>query len=121
MLRKVALSVTLVPLALALLAFAAANRAPVTVSLDPLNPVAPALSFAVPLFALSFAILILGVLIGGVAAWLRQGRHRRQARQQQGEIRQLRREIEIMNVRLEAASRGTPQDAAARVSYQPSV
>ena len=38
------------------------------------------LTLPVPLFALLFALLIAGVILGGVASWLSQGKWRRTAR-----------------------------------------
>jgi hypothetical protein len=37
---------------------------------------------------------VIGILIGGAAVWFRQGRWRRQARQEKGEVDRLRREVE---------------------------
>ena len=83
------------PLGLVLIAFAIANRTPVTVGLDPLakslaaegqllNPV------TLPLFIIVFATLMTGVLIGGFAAWIGQSKHRRAARQGRAEVERLR-------------------------------
>ncbi len=77
-----------IPVAIILVAFSIANRAPVTVSLDPFAEGAPAYSFRLPMFVLVFAVLLAGVVIGGVAAWVRQGKWRRAAR----EAERLRRE-----------------------------
>ena len=43
-----------------------------------------------PLFALIIVLLIVGVVIGGVAAWLRQGNWRRAARRLERELRRAR-------------------------------
>lgn len=101
MIRKIALYATLVPLALVLILFAVANREVVTVSFDPFDSAQPALSVKLPLFILIFVFLTLGVMIGGFAAWLRQSRHRRTARALRTDLAGLRREIEILNARLE--------------------
>lgn len=69
-----------IPLSILGVALAVANRKPVTVSLDPFSPAAPAFSVTVPLFAVIFAALIAGVVLGGVVTWVRQGRFRREAR-----------------------------------------
>ena len=76
-LRKIVAAVILVPLAIIIVAFAVANRQIVTVSLDPFSPAARRPTVTLPLFALIFVLLILGVVIGGFAAWLRQGKWRR--------------------------------------------
>jgi uncharacterized integral membrane protein len=103
--RKIVTALILVPLAIALIVFAVANRQIVTVSLDPFDSAQPALSLRMPLFVLIFVFLILGVLLGGVAAWLRQGRHRRASRALRSDISGLRREIEILNSRMEGETR----------------
>jgi hypothetical protein len=46
------------------------------------------------LFALVIVLLVVGVLIGGIAAWLRQARWRRTARRLEREIADLHIEIE---------------------------
>ena len=95
MLRRIVAALILVPLAIIVIAFAVANRQIVTVSLDPFNGTAPAASLTLPLFALVIVLLIIGVVIGGTAAWLRQGRWRRSARR-------LEREVKELNARLHA-------------------
>lgn len=83
----------LVPIAVVVVFFSVANRESVTVSLDPFHAGTPALTFAAPLFVLLFGALVLGLLIGGVAAWMRQGRWRRAARKIEAEAHQLRAEL----------------------------
>lgn len=68
------------PLSILAVALAVANRRPVTLSLDPFSPDAPALSVTLPLFAIIFAAVIVGVIAGGIVTWARQGRYRREAR-----------------------------------------
>ena len=96
-LRKIVSALILVPLAIALIVFAVANREIVTVSFDPFDSAQPAWSLRMPLFVLIFVFLIAGVLLGGFAAWLRQGRHRRASRALRSDLVGLRREIEILN------------------------
>ena len=94
--RKIIAAVILVPLAVIIIAFAVANRQIVTVSLDPFSAEHPAASLTPPLFALVIVLLILGVLIGGIAAWLRQSKWRRTARRLEREIADLHIEIEAL-------------------------
>ncbi|HET8918410.1 MAG TPA: lipopolysaccharide assembly protein LapA domain-containing protein [Xanthobacteraceae bacterium] len=84
------------PLAIVVIAFAVANRQIVTVSLDPFSAEHPAASLTLPLFALVIVLLVLGVLIGGIAAWLRQSKWRRTARRLEREIADLHIEIEAL-------------------------
>ena len=46
------------------------------------------------------ALVIAGVIVGGIAAWLRQGKWRRAARLAQAEARELRAEVERLKQRL---------------------
>jgi uncharacterized integral membrane protein len=94
--RKIIAAVILVPLAVVIIAFAVANRQIVTVSLDPFSAEHPAASLTLPLFALVIVLLVLGVLIGGIAAWLRQAKWRRTARRLEREIVDLQVEIEAL-------------------------
>ena len=94
--RKIIAAVILVPLAVIIVALAVANRQIVTVSLDPFSAEHPAASLTLPLFALVIVLLVLGVLIGGIAAWLRQSKWRRTARRLEREIADLHIEIEAL-------------------------
>ena len=58
-----------------------------------------------------FAVLILGVLIGGIAAWLRQGKWRRAARRLDAEVRALHDEMDDASA---AASARAEQPAPAQ-------
>jgi uncharacterized integral membrane protein len=103
MLRKIVTVIVVVPLVVVIVAFAVANRQTVTVSFDPLSSVAPAYAATVPLFILIFAVLILGVLIGGFAAWIRQNKWRRTARRLDADMRALHDELEAQRRRFGAA------------------
>ena len=93
MIRKVISVIVLVPLAIVLVLFALANREMITLSLDTFDPTRPAFTYRMPLFILIFLLLFIGVLVGGVAAWLRQSRWRRVARRLSSENRVLRAEL----------------------------
>ena len=82
----------LLPVAIVVVLLAVANRQPVTVSFDPFSQGAPAFSLTVPLYALAFAAVALGVLIGGCGAWLGQEPNRRERRLRGREIDRLRAE-----------------------------
>lgn len=57
-----------------------ANRQPVTLNLDPFGRAASPLAIDMPLSLLLFLTLMLGLLAGGLATWLGQGKWRRTAR-----------------------------------------
>lgn len=96
MLRKIVAAIILVPLAVIIIAFAVANRQIVTVSLDPFGGNEPAAAVTLPLFALIILLLIIGVLIGGVAAWLRQAKWRQNARRLEREVHSLRQKVDAL-------------------------
>ena len=66
--------------AVLLATLAVANRHSVPLVLDPFNPQRPVISIDLPFYIFLFAALILGVVLGGVATWLSQGKWRRMAR-----------------------------------------
>ncbi|MGO4387521.1 LapA family protein [Microvirga sp. 2YAF29] len=84
----------LLPIAILIVLLAVANRAPVTLSLDPFSQAAPEFATQLPLFAVIFAAVMVGVLIGGTASWLAQGKTRKARRQFRREATQLRYETE---------------------------
>jgi uncharacterized integral membrane protein len=96
LIRKIIAAIILVPLAVIIIAFAVANRQIVTVSLDPFSAEHPAASLTLPLFALVIVLLVIGVLLGGIAAWLRQSKWRRTARRLEREIVDLHLEMEAL-------------------------
>ena len=111
MFRKIVTGIIVVPLVVVLVAFAVANRQAVTVSFDPFSQAAPAYAATLPLFAIVFAVLILGVLVGGIAAWIRQGKWRRTARKLDADVRALHDELEAIRRRFgSGAPAQAPQD-----------
>ncbi|MBA3449192.1 MAG: LapA family protein [Pseudaminobacter sp.] len=90
MLNRFILIAVFVPLAIILIALAVANRAPAAFTMDPFNPGNPALTVQLPLFFLLFAALILGMIVGSMATWFRQGRYRKLARQRGHDVQKLR-------------------------------
>lgn len=86
MLRRIVSILIVLPVSLGLIALAVANRHEVAFVLDPFARDG-SLAVHVPLFTLIFAALILGVLLGGTAVWMKQGRYRRAAREAGREAR----------------------------------
>jgi len=101
LLRKIITALIVVPLAIVLIALAMANRQNATVSFDPFSANEPAAALTLPLFALIILLLIIGVVIGGVAAWLGQSRWRRQARRLEREVADLRRKLDAFEGKTE--------------------
>jgi len=114
MFRKIITVVIVLPLAAVIIAFAVANRQAVTVSFDPFSQANPAYSATLPLFVLIFVLVILGVIVGGVAAWLRQSKWRRAARKLDGEVRLLHQELAAIRDRFGAEAPTQPVSEPAR-------
>lgn len=81
----------LLPVAIVVLLLAVANRNEVVLSFDPFSP-EPAFSLVLPLYAIVFAAVALGILVGGIGAWLGQGKTRASARHHRRERERLERE-----------------------------
>lgn len=73
-------SLIFLPLAILLVVFAVANRHDVTFSLDPFSAQDPALAITAPMFWFLFAAVAVGVVIGGLTTWAKQGKYRKEAR-----------------------------------------
>ena len=88
-----------------LAAFALANRKWVTISFDPLTPEDPLFSVRAPLWAVLFAGIFLGLVAGGIATWIRQGKWRRRARKARFDLKEERMQRERLQKRLEETVR----------------
>lgn len=97
--RRALRIIVLVPVAVVLIALAVANRAAVRLSFDPFDAAGTGLAVTVPLYWIVFASLALGVLLGGFAVWVRQGRFRKAARREHVEAERWRREAERRRAR----------------------
>src|SRR6478672_11736723 len=100
MLRKIVTVVILIPLALGIAMFAVSNRAPVLLGFDPFGAQPPMLAYPMPLFLALLATLMVGVIIGGVAAWSAQRRWRRRARRLAAELKSAQAEIALLRKQL---------------------
>lgn len=85
----------LVPLCLIVLVFALANRHMVAVNFNPLvgvDETAP--GFGMPLFLVIYAVLFIGISLGGLAVWFTQASHRREEKRHRREAEKLRAELD---------------------------
>jgi uncharacterized integral membrane protein len=97
--KSVVKGLILLPVAAVFLCFAVANRHSVTVFFDPLVSNDQDYAVAVPLFVLLILTLMAGVMIGGVASWLNQSKHRRAARAARAEADRLKAAAHLPPVR----------------------
>jgi uncharacterized membrane protein YciS (DUF1049 family) len=104
MIRKFLTLLVVLPLAVLLVSLSVANRGPVTLAWNPLDPAAGDFQVTVPLYLVLLAALALGVLAGGVGAWLKQSKWRRMARDNANEAMSLRAERDRLKGQLQVAS-----------------
>jgi len=90
-----------VPVGVILITIAVSNRQIVTFSIDPVSKINPVFSLSLPLYLLLFAAILFGIIFGGVAAWLAQGKWRKNARHMTAEATKWREEA----TRLQESSR----------------
>lgn len=88
------------PVAIVLIAFAIANRQFTSVSFDPFSADAPWLAVSMPLWALFFCGIFVGLIAGGIASWLTQGKWRKIARQHRSQVDNLRIESDRLKQQL---------------------
>ena len=99
-----------VPVGVILIVIAVSNRQIVTFTIDPISKTDPLFSFSLPLYLLLFAAILCGILFGGVAAWLGQGKWRKNARVMTGEAAKWREEA--AKLREEARQKISPATPA---------
>ncbi|MCR9137268.1 MAG: DUF1049 domain-containing protein [Alphaproteobacteria bacterium] len=80
MTRKLINILILLPIAIVLIVLSVANRDSVTLALNPFDPSDTLLSVSAPFFVFLFAAVIVGMIIGSLATWFRQGKYRKKAR-----------------------------------------
>jgi hypothetical protein len=100
-----------------------ANRHGVRLVLDPFEPKNPLLYVDLPFWLYLFAVLILGVLLGGFAVWMGQGKWRRMVRSRthealrwKGEAERLQRERDAQVAGARPESRPEPRKHLALAS-----
>jgi len=79
-------------LALIAAAIAIANRDVVAFRLDPLP-----YQIDLPLYVIAFAALFVGILIGALAMWMRDGKVRKRAREERRASTRLRNELKVID------------------------
>ncbi|CAM5774709.1 hypothetical protein LMIY3S_04658 [Labrys miyagiensis] len=88
-------------------AFALANKQwiaqGVDLSYDPTRPGAVETTIHLPMFLVLFGVLLVGMILGGITVWLKQGRFRRAARVAQVEVERHRGEIDRLRSQANAS------------------
>ncbi|MDD9910036.1 MAG: LapA family protein [Ahrensia sp.] len=113
MLNRLTTLFILVPVGIIVLALAVANRQSVTLAVPPDVNGEPLFSATMPMFAVVFVSVLIGMVIGSCATWFKQGRYRKDARVQKSQVRQATSEAEKQKERADAlASELTAGEAA---------
>ncbi|MGH6735531.1 MAG: LapA family protein [Methyloceanibacter sp.] len=99
--RKLILGLVVVPLGVVLIALAVVNRKPAILILDPFGGAEPSLSLEAPFFLFLLGTFAIGLIVGGLASWLNQGKWRRTAREEAREARDWRRQADRLEKELE--------------------
>lgn len=92
----------LIPIAVIVVVLSVANRGDVAFSLDPIDGASSGWALHMPLFALIFASVIAGIVIGGVATWIGQGRWRHAARVERAKADRLKADVEQFRAQMAA-------------------
>mgnify|MGYP001825875202 FL=1 len=106
MTRKLINIIILVPVAIILIVLSVANRNWVTLALNPFDPGDTVLSVGAPFFVFLFVALMIGMVVGSLATWFRQGRYRKKARQEAKEAVRWHTEADKQRERVEAIAGG---------------
>ena len=104
---RVIKAIILIPLALAIVVLAVANRQDVVLVLDPFGLYEPFTHLVLPLYVLLFIVAALGVLAGGLGAWWSQRAARERARFFEREAMVLREDLDQLR-RLPSQSADPP-------------
>ena len=86
MLKRIFNWVIGLPIAVIGIGFAVANREWITISFDPFNRAHPIATVQMPLWALFFCGVFVGIIAGGIVVWMAQGKHRKAKRQAKIEL-----------------------------------
>lgn len=100
MTKRIVAVLVLLPAAIIIIALSLANRQPVELIVPNFDGT-PLFGATIPLFALVFLTLFLGLILGSLSTWLRQARYRRAAEMRKAEAEKAKREAEKYRERAE--------------------
>jgi uncharacterized membrane protein (DUF106 family) len=104
MITRILKFVVVVPVAIILIVLSVANRHLVTLALNPFRPEDSMLALSLPLFVFLLLSLMIGVVLGSMATWFAQGKHRKRARDEAHEARKWREEADRQRSQLTQAT-----------------
>ena len=112
MMKRLTTIFILVPVGVIILALAVANRQSITLAVPPQVNGEPLLSVSIPLFAIIFVALLIGMVIGSFATWVKQGRHRKLAQVHKVEATKATFEAQKQKERADSLAGVTPAEEA---------
>jgi len=80
MFKRIVNILVLVPVAIVLILMSVANRQSATLAFNPFDPSDAVMSLTAPFFVFLFMALMIGMVLGSLATWVKQGKHRTRAR-----------------------------------------
>lgn len=102
-------NIVLIVIAIVLVPLSVANRHSVSLSLNPFDPQDPRLTISdIPMFWVIFASLGIGIIVGGIGAWAKQGRWRKEARVKRREADKWHQEADQLRERTESQPNTPP-------------
>lgn len=110
--RKLILGLIVIPLGVLIVALAVVNREAATLYLNPLGGGDAGPALQAPLFLFLLGAFAVGLVVGGCATWLSQGKWRRTARETKNEARALRRQADRLEKELEGGGDRPPPPRA---------
>ena len=102
MIKRIVNVLVLIPVGIVLIVLSVANRQPVTLALNPFRREDSMLSVTAPFFVYLFLAVIVGLVIGSLATWFTQGKHRKRARVEANEAVKWHTEADKHKARAEA-------------------
>lgn len=114
MMKRLTTVFILVPIGIVVIALAVANRQPILLSVPPDVNGEPLYSASLPLFAVVFISVLLGMVIGGCATWVKQGRYRKRAAEQKVEATKATFEARKQKERADALAKENAETPPAR-------
>lgn len=113
MLKRILWLIITFPAAILLVILAVANRHDVQLVLDPFNPGNPVLAASMPFYVYLLLALVVGVILGGIATWMAQGKWRQTARRRTQDAARWRADAERLTRERDDAvnASGQPQSA----------
>ena len=118
MIKRLTALFIIIPIGIIILTLAVANRQMVELAVPQFGD-KPLFLFNLPLFAVIFASVFMGMIVGSFSTWLKQGKHRKEARTQKVEATKLGFEAEKQKARADALENTSADDTLSKYGLLP--